>query len=133
MFSAPSSLQGGGSVVLEAAEQYASFLGPGMPAPPNSSPPHHGRLQGWGLGSFAHGSSLLRRVAFGLASMRERSLLCSEGNWQCSFIGVRVLREGDSGIKFTTVTLQNLQIHRHDLTFDKLCINFTRNCLTFAP
>lgn len=53
--------------MLEVAEQYACFLGPGMPTHPTAALLTIRRLQGWGLGSFVHASSQLIRVAFWLS------------------------------------------------------------------
>lgn len=44
-------------------------------------------------GSTARADVQVRRAVPGVASRGVRSLLCSDGNWQRSLIGVRVLRE----------------------------------------
>lgn len=98
-------------ILLQAPEEYASSCGSELKSTiQKKSGLISGRFQGSKtFGSIADADIQVRRPDLGLASRRVRSLLCSNGNWQGSLIGVRVLREWDSDIKFATVILQNLQ------------------------
>lgn len=101
--------------LLQAPEEYICSHGRGLK---NTIQGKSGRIcqrfQGpKTFGSIADADVQVRRPDLGLALRRVRSLLCFDGNWQGSLIGVKVWREWDSDMKFATVILKDLQIHRN--------------------
>lgn len=82
-------------ILLQAPEEYASSRGSELKSTnQKKSGLIGGRFQGSKtFGSIADADVQVRRPDLGLASRGVRSLLGSNGNWQGSLIGVRVLRE----------------------------------------